>query len=229
MTPDDLAAGPAAAAAFFGDPQVVEAFPTWLQRRLGERFGKRQALLADLAPPVADADVQAAYDEFVAQQQSQCASGRFAADVLVETQEAADAVVADLAAGASFAEVARQRSTDAGSGANGGELGCIDGQQFVPEFQAAVAQQPLDQVSAPVQTEFGFHVIVVRDTIPFEAVGDLLREQLAQDTSAADTLIGRLTRRADVNVEPRFGRWVVREGRGRVEPPAGAGTAPSAP
>jgi hypothetical protein len=226
VTPEDLAGGPEAAAAFFGDPSVVEAFPRSLREKLAERFGRRIALLAQIAP-AEEPDLQAAYDEFLTQQVAQCASGRFAAHVLVGTREEADAAASELAGGASFAEVARQRSTDEGSAVNGGELGCIDGQQFVPEFMAAVTSQPLDQVSAPVQSEFGFHLIVVRNTIPFDAVEELLQERAAQDTSAGDALIRRLTRRADVEVEKRYGRWVVQDGRGQVAPPVASGIPPA--
>jgi len=64
-------------------------------------------------------------------------------------------------AGADFAELARQESDDAGSGANGGDLGSFRRGQMVPTFeQAAFAMQPGD-LSEPVKTPFGYHVIKV--------------------------------------------------------------------
>jgi parvulin-like peptidyl-prolyl isomerase len=225
----DLAAGTDAAAAFLGDPQVLDAFPQWFRERMSKRFAARELLFAEIGEPVTDADVQAAYDQFMQQQSAQCASGRFAAHILVESREQADALAAQLAGGASFGDLARESSTDTGSAQNGGELGCVDAQQFVPEFAAAVSSQPLDQISAPVQTEFGFHLIVVRNTIPLDSIEEVIRDQVESQTSGGEQALARLAAKANVDVEPRYGRWAVRDGVGAVLPPATTPTPSSAP
>jgi hypothetical protein len=80
----------------------------------------------------------------------------------------------------------------------------------------------LNQVSAPVQTQFGWHLILVRDTIPFELLEAPLRQRLGQQSPDAERKLGQLVAKAKVDVDPRYGRWVVRAGRGTVEPPRGA-------
>ncbi len=132
-------------------------------------------------------------------------------------------------AGASFEQIASQQSTDSGSARDGGELGCIDGQQLDPTFQQAAATLPLNQVSAPVQTQFGWHLILVRDMIPFELLENGLRQRLEQQSPAAQRQLESKVARAGVDVDPRYGRWVVRGGRGSVQPPPGAPRTMTAP
>jgi hypothetical protein len=228
VTNADRARGQEAAASFLGDESVLAGFPKWLQDDVIDRFAAREVLFAELSEPVTDEAVQAAYEQFVEQQAASCPSGRFVAHILVDTRAEADALAAQLAGGADFTELARANSTDTASGANGGELGCLDGQQFVPEFAQVASSAPLDEVSAPVESEFGFHLIVVRDAIPFAAVEESARAQLESESTGGEDELARLTRRADVTVEPRYGRWVVRDGVGSVQPPARpAGSEPS--
>lgn len=82
-----------------------------------------------------------------------------------------------LLAGEDFAEIAKKESDDAGSGANGGSLGNFGRGQMVPAFEEAAFKLPLNQVSEPIKTQFGYHLIRVdkRDAKSFEQV----REELA--------------------------------------------------
>lgn len=82
--------------------------------------------------------------------------------ILVESQTAAEDILASLAAGESFADLARSVSTDTGSGANGGELGWSLASRYVTEFAEAVRDAEIGAFVGPVQTDFGFHVIQVR-------------------------------------------------------------------
>lgn len=91
-----------------------------------------------------------------------------ASHILVETEEAAAAIVEELESGADFAEVAREKSTGP-SGPNGGELGWFGPGMMVPEFQAAVEAMEVGAISAPVQTQFGWHVIKLNETRNQEA------------------------------------------------------------
>ncbi len=81
--------------------------------------------------------------------------------ILVATQDQADAVVKALQNGTSFADLARSVSTDTGSGAQGGELGWAPKGKYVAEFEAYVwdAKTKVGAVSAPIKSQFGYHVI----------------------------------------------------------------------
>jgi parvulin-like peptidyl-prolyl isomerase len=64
-------------------------------------------------------------------------------------------------AGADFATLAKAESDDAGSGAKGGDLGTFKHGQMVPAFDQAAFALPVDQLSEPVKTQFGYHIIKV--------------------------------------------------------------------
>lgn len=106
--------------------------------------------------PVDEADVQALYDE---QFGSVDPDPEFnASHILVETEAEAQALIAELDDGADFAELAREHSTGP-SGPNGGNLGWFGLGQMVPPFEEAVVALEPESVSAPVETQFGWHVI----------------------------------------------------------------------
>lgn len=215
----------------FGAP-VYDAFPKWLRDRLLRRYENRAVLVREIGGQAAgptDEDIRAAYDEFITQQKAQCASGKFVAHILVATQEEADAAAAQLAAGADFATVARENSTD-GSAGDGGELGCFDATQYIPEFATAADALSLGQVSAVVPTEFGFHLIRTSDTIAFEALEAGIRQQLEQQAGAQrNPTLDALVADTKVRVDPRYGTWKVQDGQGRVVPPEGAAPTTTAP
>ena len=86
-----------------------------------------------------------------------------ASHILVETEEEALAIQADVDGGADFATVAKAKSTGP-SGPNGGSLGWFGKGAMVPSFEAAVVGLEVGAVSAPVQTQFGWHVIILNET-----------------------------------------------------------------
>lgn len=105
---------------------------------------------------VSEADLKTAYE---AQFATDAPKPEFnASHILVTTEEEAQALVAELAAGADFATLAQEKSTGP-SGPNGGQLGWFGLGMMVPDFETAVLQLEPDQISAPVQTQFGWHVI----------------------------------------------------------------------
>ncbi len=91
-----------------------------------------------------------------------------ASHILVETEEEAQALVAELEAGADFATLAMERSTGP-SGPNGGQLGWFGTGMMVPPFEEAVVSMDPGTVSGPVQTQFGWHVIRLNETRATEA------------------------------------------------------------
>ncbi|MEM8787744.1 MAG: peptidylprolyl isomerase [Pseudomonadota bacterium] len=134
-----------------------------------------------------DEAVQAAYDEGIGAQPAQTEYN--ASHILVETEAAAQEIVETLAGGADFATLAQERSTGP-SGPNGGSLGWFGAGSMVPEFEQAVVALEAGEVSAPVQTQFGWHVIILNETRevpppPLEQVEGELRAQIAQDRIAA--------------------------------------------
>ncbi|WP_319825236.1 peptidylprolyl isomerase [Thalassovita sp.] len=85
-----------------------------------------------------------------------------ASHILVESKEKAEELIAELQNGADFAELAKTHSTGP-SGPNGGELGWFGEGQMVPPFEEAVMALEVGAISAPVATQFGWHVIKLND------------------------------------------------------------------
>ena len=103
-----------------------------------------------------------------------------AAHILVETETTAKSIVEKLAAGADFSELARTMSTGP-SGPNGGNLGWFGPGRMVPPFEEAVKKLKVGEVSPPVKTRFGWHVIILNETrIPSVPSLEDLREELEQ-------------------------------------------------
>ncbi|MEM9200150.1 MAG: peptidylprolyl isomerase [Actinomycetota bacterium] len=143
--------------------------------------------------------------------------------VLVETEDEALDVIAELEGGLAFADAAVQFSTGP-SGPNGGDLGCVDTAGFVVEFVVGARESGSGTVSPPVQSQFGWHVIQVR------SIGELSAENHPEmseaEISAAldeaalssqqpiaqqafdDVLQAAIeTVRVGAYVNPRFGAW----------------------
>jgi peptidyl-prolyl cis-trans isomerase C len=83
--------------------------------------------------------------------------------ILVPTEEEAKAVLAEIKKGTDFAELAKQKSKDPGAAAEGGDLGYFTKDQMVPEFAEVAFKLEKGQVSDPVKTQFGWHIIKVED------------------------------------------------------------------
>ena len=111
--------------------------------------------------PVGDAEAQAEYDKFKA---ANSGSEYRARHILVEKEEDAKALIAQIKGGASFEELAKKNSKDPGSGANGGDLDWANPASFVPEFSEAMIKLKKGETTpAPVKTQFGYHIIRVDD------------------------------------------------------------------
>ncbi len=111
--------------------------------------------------PVTDAEIQAEYDTQLAAMPKEY----HARHILVPTKEEADALTAQLKGGADFAALAKKHSKDPGSGANGGDLGWFSPSSMVKEFGDAITQLENGKMTeAPVQTQYGFHIIKLEET-----------------------------------------------------------------
>lgn len=108
-----------------------------------------------------------------------------ASHILVETKEVADEVKTKINGGADFAELAKEYSTDTSS-AKGGALGYFGRGQMVPEFEDAAFSMKVDEISEPIETEYGFHIIKVEDKkeakqAVFEDLKDTIKGTLSQE------------------------------------------------
>jgi peptidyl-prolyl cis-trans isomerase C len=143
-----------------------------------------QAYVADFVKthPVSDAQLKAEYDRLRAARGDKEYKARH---ILVEKEEEAKAVIADLKKGKKFEELAKQ-SKDPGSKDRGGELDWNSPSGYVKPFaDAMVKLEKGKYTEQPVQTQFGWHVILVEDVRPtkfpaFEEVKPQLTERLQQ-------------------------------------------------
>ncbi|GAA6176064.1 peptidylprolyl isomerase [Sulfitobacter pacificus] len=153
-----------------------------------------------MAAPVEEDAIKAAYD---AQYKDQEAGEEYnASHILVETKEEADAIKEALDEGADFAELAREKSTGP-SGPGGGSLGWFGAGMMVPTFEAAVVEMEPGAVSAPVETQFGWHVIKLNETRKTKApqLEDVREElELQVRQTLVQTRIEEITEKADVDL-----------------------------
>lgn len=110
---------------------------------------------------VTDEAVQALFDEKYAN--AEPGKEYQASHILVATEDEAKAIRAELDGGADFAAVAKEKSTDRGSASAGGDLGWFGVGMMVKPFEDAVIAMKKGEISAPVQSQFGWHVIKLVD------------------------------------------------------------------
>ncbi len=84
-----------------------------------------------------------------------------ASHLLVQTKEEVEKIREEILAGKDFAKAAEVSKCP--SGANGGDLGFFGKGQMVPEFEKAAFELPVGEVSPPIQTQFGWHLLIVTD------------------------------------------------------------------
>ena len=219
-----------------GDVVVTDADRSEAQERVAgvestpwlEDFVERQALLNALSRREAEAaGIPATAEAWYEEHQDEMVCARH---LLVPTEEEAEAARARIVdGGEDFANVAGEVSTDTGSGAEGGDLGCAPAALYVPEFAAATLDQPVGEVGQPVETQFGWHVILVErrgEDIELAEVEEAVRFALQNETAAiVSGARAELLGAADIAVADTYGRWdptqllIVGDDAG-LEPPA---------
>ncbi len=155
--------------------QMELARQSILIRELFEDFKRKN--------PVTDAEAKVEYDKFKAQ-----ATGTEyrARHILVEGEDEAKALIAQLKGGAKFEDLAKAKSKDTGSGENGGDLDFAKPENYVAEFsKAMIALKKGEMTETPVKSQFGWHIIRLDDTrdaqFPeFDAVKPQIQQRLAQ-------------------------------------------------
>ena len=178
------------------DPEVADRM-----KRAEERIVQELYLTKEVQKRITDDRLQEAYKAF--KQENPPQEEVKASHILVESEDAAKAIIADLKKGGDFAKIAGEKSTDKAAAQQGGDLGYFTKDQMVEPFaNAAFAMKPGEISQAPVQTQFGWHVIKVEDrrsTTPpsFDEVQEQLRSQVSEQ------VIGELVEglRKDAKVE----------------------------
>ncbi len=166
-----------------------------------------ESALVEAEGPVTDAEIEEAYQQSLYDYTEACVS-----HILFETEEEALAARERILAGEAFSDLATELSTDPSAATNAGDLGCASLGRYDPAFSQGVVDAEIGEVSEPVRSQFGFHLILVSEltTTPIDEV----REELA---AQVDTLRGsRLVQdwlleevaAADVQVDEEYGTWV---------------------
>jgi peptidyl-prolyl cis-trans isomerase C len=192
-----MVANSAQGQALAADPDVIAALEVARARLIAQTFVRAQLENA----PVTEADLEAAYAARYANAEGMEYKARH---ILLDDEQAATAVIAELDGGADFATLARERSTGP-SKSVGGDLGWFEPDQMVAPFAEATAGLVDGSYSkAPVQTQFGWHVILREDsreiTPPtLDAVREELTRQLQQQRVAE--AITRIRDNSDIEVQ----------------------------
>ncbi len=164
----------------------------------------RQAYVSSvLKEKVSDEKVREKYSEL-----SNDLSGKkeyLISHIVTKTKEEADKIAKELSAkkAPKFADLAKKYSIDQDSAANGGNLGYIVEGNMFKEIADALVTLKKDQVSQPIQTKFGWHLIKMSESrqaqaLPFESVKESIREQLSQDTLSE--INAKITKNAKVKI-----------------------------
>lgn len=157
----------------FVEEQVLQDF--WIQREIAKKVTAdklRQRYEEKLKSLPAEEEVHARH-------------------ILVATEDEAKALIAEIKKGAAFDKLAKEKSTDKASGAEGGDLGWFKKSDMVKEFaDAAFDLKKGEMTETPVKTQFGYHVIQVDDRRKapppaYEELADQLREEMAREAVTA--------------------------------------------
>lgn len=115
--------------------------------------------------PITDKEAREEYDRIMASQKPAAGAKEYkASHILVENEDEAKDIIQQIKDGGDFEAIAKDKSIDPGSGANGGDLGWSDPANYVPEFADALGKLDKGKMTQePVQSQFGWHVIRVND------------------------------------------------------------------
>jgi len=212
-----------------GGKDLFDGFSKTYQEALVAQFAQVFALQDKLGPPtVRPADVAAFYEKNRAVFDRTCVRHILIRNEDPDAAAKAAAIKARIAAGEDFAAIAKAESADRGEGgeggsaAQGGALGCVPAGGLVPEFQQAMDALQPGQVSDPVKTQFGFHIIEVtsREALSLEdATPEIRRRLQSQGGSPVGTFVNTALRRAKIEINPRYGTFVKSGQNPGVRPP----------
>ena len=219
-----------ATVASVGGEEVFAAFPEDYREELVRRQALAGKIQEAIAPSPTTEQARAYYEENRSDFAAVCVSHIFAsAERGPEAARARiDELARQLAAGADFRVLASEQSDDPAAAAEGGNLGCQARGNLLPAFEQAAFALPVGQISEPVETNVGFHLILVneRRELPFQEVQDQVLAALeGERVPVFAEFVNDLTCRAQVEVNPRYGTWTGAcddpQQEGHVLPPEG--------
>lgn len=190
---------------------VFGAFPASYRDTLVRIFAEVAALTEALGQgSVDDEAVRTFYEENPDAFQQTCVR-----HILVDAQAKAAELKTRITGGEDFAAIAQAESTDNqvpnGSAQQGGDLGCVARGSLVPDFEEAMDALLPGQVSEPVQTQFGYHLIQVteRKTLSLEEATPQIRENLqSSQGDPVQQFVNEALSKAEIKVNPRYGTFV---------------------
>jgi len=229
----------------FGSAKVFTSFPKAYQDALVRRAAEVTALQNALSTTkIDDTTIKAYYDSHLTQFSQTCVRHVLAAfpadpatgqpgtpppDVDAQKKAQAEAWKARLDKGEDFATVAKE-SGDPGSASKGGDLGCQAPGTFVPEFSNAMDKLQPNQVSDPVRSSFGWHIIQVtsRKQQTLEEAKPQIQQTLqSQDQNVVQDFLQKALDAAKITVNPRYGHFTKGDPKTGTQPGVEPPTPPS--
>lgn len=209
----------------FGGNKVWLAFPKTYRDTLARRAAEVQALQNGLSKTkVDDAAIKSYYQAHLKDFSQTCVSHILAAfppgpngtpanptpDQDAAAKAKAQSWKDRLGKGEDFAAIAKAESQDPGSGAKGGDLGCQGPGTFVKEFSDAMDKLPAGQISDPVRSQFGWHVIKVtsRKQQSLADATQQIRQTLeGNQQNAVQDFLQKAVKQAKITVNPKYGTF----------------------
>lgn len=170
-----------------------------LKRALRIGMLQEKAAIADIT--VKESEVKEAYENYQPDIKAR--------HILVKDKKTAEEVKAKLDKGEDFAELAKEYSTDTGSAANGGDVGWFGTGEMVPEFEKAALKMKKDEISEPVKSEYGYHIIQLLDKKEKESYKDMKKELENQlkvakiDQTKVQSILDAEVKKADVDIKDK--------------------------
>ena len=177
----------------------------WIESQLGDKIAVTDADAKDFYDKNADKfqvpnEVRASHILFAVPQDAK-------PDAVAEKEKLAKKTEDRIKKGEDFAKLATELSDDPGSKATGGDLNFFTHDRMVPEFADAAFKMKVGDVSDPVKTQYGFHIIKVTDkkdarTVPFDEAKDKIESYLKESKKreAVTSLLKSVREKADVTV-----------------------------
>ncbi|MGK7379542.1 peptidylprolyl isomerase [Planococcus sp. 1R117A] len=190
--------------------QMGESFEQFLAQNNQTEESYKKVIRLNLLQEKALTDGVEVTDEEIQAQYDRQGTELNARHILVADEETANKVKKELDAGGDFAALAEEHSTDTGSAANGGSLDWFGTGAMVPEFEEAAYALEVDEISEPVQSQHGFHIIQVtdkrevKDQPKLEDQKEQIRSDLAIAKADQTTLVPKIAemmKEADVEIK----------------------------
>jgi len=192
------------------EEQLGESFEQFLQQNNQTEDSYRKVIRLNLLQEKALTDGVDVTDEEIQAQYERQGTELNARHILVADEETANKVKKELDECGDFAKLAEEYSTDPGSAANGGSLDWFGTGAMVPEFEDAAYALEVEEISAPVQSQHGFHIIQVmekrqvEDQPALEDQKDQIRKELAVGKADQEALIPKIAKMmedADIDIK----------------------------